>query len=324
MSSSYLFILGAGFSRYAGMPLVQQLRECVLEWLKGPGISDPHVRVHLGPLSNWPEYPVGKFLAGLRCVDPADNRGFEEWMADLLKVAGQEPACVQTYHVLRYACAKVLWDKQMNIGKLPDAYIHFARKVHRGLGVVSFNWDLICERALEDAGRPWGYSANDPTPVVKPHGSLNWTRWADSGRTPYNSRDFAPIARECALTYNPARPFEDPLSGVFSDEPRYMTFPGDLESIDPTEHPRAAAAQDRLWTDTRKLIARADTVVFIGYSLPLYDAVARSQFQVACAGKSIVACNPSPDVLSEFTRVFGSAVVELIPKKFEESRFAEG
>ena len=64
--------------------------------------------------------------------------------------------------------------------------------------MVSFNWDLICERALDDAGVPWDYSARTaPIPVIKPHGSLNWTnhlQQADSGRRFSNPHDVVPIA----------------------------------------------------------------------------------------------------------------------------------
>jgi hypothetical protein len=185
---------------------------------------------------------------------------------------------------------------------------------------------LICERALQNADMPWGYSARRaPIPVIKPHGSLNWTNHlqrADSGRTPHNCAELTPIGPESTLSYNPARPFEDPLSGLYSDDMRCLTFPGDLESVD-SARPRASADQELLWNETRGLIAAADQIVFIGYSLPRYDAFARGQLQAACKGKQIVACNPSPDVLSEFRSVFGCAALELIPAKFEESSFAK-
>jgi len=50
-----VFILGAGFSRYAGMPLVLELREEVLEWLR-LNADDPRVSPHMRPWPNWPEY----------------------------------------------------------------------------------------------------------------------------------------------------------------------------------------------------------------------------------------------------------------------------
>ena len=154
MLDKTLFIVGAGFSCHAGMPLVQNLRAEVNNWLDRNAASDPRISVHMRPLLNWPEFPNGKFWAGLRRVDPHDKRGFEEWMVDLLKTADTFPACVQTFHVLRRACALLLWEKQASLVSLPEAYCAFAQRARDSLGVISFNWDLICERALEDAGVP--------------------------------------------------------------------------------------------------------------------------------------------------------------------------
>ena len=244
-----------------------------------------------------------------------------------MKAADTFPACVQTYHVLRRACAKLLWEKQASMANLPDAYYGFAQQAWHGLGVVSFNWDLICERVLEDAGVPWGYSTRTaPIAVIKPHGSLNWTnhlQQVDAGRVIGNPVGFFPIAPQSTLSYMVARPFEDPLLEYDSDDLRCLTFLGDLELFDPIQRPGAAADQGRLWNEVRELIARAEPIVFIGYSLPRYDALARSQLQTACKGKSIVVCNPSSEVLSDFGSVFGAAALRSIPAKFEESPFAE-
>jgi len=195
------------------------------------------------------------------------------------------------------------------------------------LGVISFNWDLICERALENAGVPWGYSSRTaPLAVIKPHGSLNWTKHlqqVDSGRRITNPIDFAPIAPQSTLSFMPSRPFEDPLLGLDSDDLRCITFPGDLEYFDSKQRPRAATDQNLLWTETQELIAKATTIVFIGYSLPQYDALARDRLQEACQGKLIEVYNPSCEALSEFRSVFGDAGIKFIRVKFEESSFAE-
>jgi hypothetical protein len=327
MFDKTLFIVGAGFSCHAGMPLVQNLREEVKNLLDRNAASDPRISVHMGPLDNWPEFPDGKFWAGLQRVDPHDNRGFEEWMVDLLKAADTFPACVQTFHVLRRACALLLWEKQASLVSLPEAYYAFAQRARDSLGVISFNWDLVCERALKDTGVPWGYSSRTaPLAVIKPHGSLNWTnhlQQVDNGRRIINPIGFARIAPQSTLSFMPSLPFEDPLLGQDSDDLRCITFPGDLESFDSTQRPRAATDQELLWTETSELIAKAATIVFIGYSLPSYDALARRQLQAACQGKLIEVYNPSCKALSEFRSVFGDATIKFIPVKFEESSFAE-
>jgi len=327
MLDKTLFIVGAGFSCHAGMPLVQNLREEVKNWLDRNAASDPRISVHMRPLDNWPEFPDGKFWAGLRRVDPHDSRGFEEWMVDLLKTADTFPACVQTFHVLRRACALLLWEKQANLVSLPEAYCAFAQRARDSLGVISFNWDLVCERALKDAGVPWGYSSRTaPLAVIKPHGSLNWTnhlQQVDNGRRITNPIEFAPISPQSTLSFMPSLPFEDPLLRQDSDDLRCITFPGDLESFDSKQQPRAATDQKLLWAETQELAAKAATIVFIGYSLPQYDALARRQLHAACQGKLIEVYNPSCKALSEFRSVFGDATIKFIPVKFEESSFAE-
>jgi hypothetical protein len=126
------------------------------------------------PLPHWPEYPNGKFWDSLRLVDPEDRVGFEEWMIGLHRSKEHEPACVQAYEVIRHACAQLLWEKQKALGTLPESYRIFARTVRNELGVISFNWDLVCECALESEIVPWAYSTlRAPIPVIKPHGSLN-------------------------------------------------------------------------------------------------------------------------------------------------------
>jgi hypothetical protein len=151
MLDKTLSIVGAGFCCHAGMPLVQNLRAEVNNWLDRNAASDPRICVHRRPLANWPEFPDGKFWAGLRLVDPHDNRGFEEWMVDLLKTADTFPACVQTFHVLRRGSGRrnPLQRSQRNpdSGELQqDSYrsvvhdnrdwvnVELVRRIHRAFG----------------------------------------------------------------------------------------------------------------------------------------------------------------------------------------------
>jgi hypothetical protein len=44
--------------------------------------------------------------------------------------------------------------------------------------VVSFNWDVLLESALQRAGREYAYlpteRSSGAVPLLKPHGSINW------------------------------------------------------------------------------------------------------------------------------------------------------
>jgi hypothetical protein len=318
-----VFILGAGFSRNAGMPLVQHLREEVFEWLKA-NADDPRVSVHMKPLANWPEYPNGKFWDPLRLVDPHDKLGFEEWMIGLRRLEAEEPACVQAFEVLRHACVQLLWAKQIGMATLPQSYHRFARLVRNELGVISFNWELVCELALEAEQVPWGYSVRTaPIPVIKPHGSLNWTNnlmQKDWGRTIQNPHGFLPISPEATISYMPDQRFEDPLL-TDSDDLRCVIFPGCEDLLNHKAGACASAEKERLWNEAVSLIGRANCVAFIGYSLPIYDLEALERLEYACRGKEVIVCNPDDEVIQRFRQTFGRSHIMPEPHRFEESRF---
>lgn len=296
----------------------------MFQWLE-ENASDPRVSVHMNPLPNWPEFPKGKFWDSLRRVDPEDRRGFEELMIDLRCQEKEYPACVQARHVLRYACAQLLWAKQNTFVNVPESYRYFARLVRGELGVISFNWDLICERALEKEWVPWGYSQHTAQiPVIKPHGSLNWTNHPmqeDWGRRIGNPPECRPIAPDSSISHMPDKPFDDPLLKYDSDDLRCLIFPDYDELLDHHAGACARAEKTRLWNEATSLIERAKQVAFIGYSLPSYDSEARQRLECACRRKVVIVCNPATDVIEEFRRVFQQSQIVPEPDKFEESLF---
>ena len=67
----------------------------------------------------------------------------------------------------------------------------------------------------------------------------------------------------------------------------------------------------------RTLIAKASRVVFIGYSLPLYDTRSRSEFQTACSGKEVTVIDPSEQAVEIYQNHVGKGVVGLLGR-FDE------
>ena len=185
---------------------------------------------------------------------------------------------------------------------LPEAYSRFARVAADSVGIVSLNWDLVCELALYTADMNWSYSTTRGIPVIKPHGSINWTnhsllpkqKWKDGN-------GFALIDDERSISYRPDDPFRDPLLGYTDSDFKYVTFPGLLQ--DNTE------ATNRLWAEARELIAGASKVVFIGYSLPCYDRRARAEFLAACSEKDITVIDTSETALESYRGHFGKNIV---------------
>ena len=132
-----VFILGAGFSRYAGMPLVQDLDTEVFAWLDRNKDQDEFIRPFMYPMGC--EFPDGKFYAGLNFVG-GHHRGFEELLIALQLAVTRYSIVIQTNNVLRRACVRLLWEKQRACD-LSDAYCHFAHRVVQSAGAISFNWD---------------------------------------------------------------------------------------------------------------------------------------------------------------------------------------
>ena len=190
---------------------------------------------------------------------------------------------------------------------LPEAYSRFAQSAAASGGIVSLNWDLVCELALYTADIKWSYSTHRAVPIIKPHGSINWTNHPLIPKHKWKSGNgFVQIDDERSISYRPNDPFRDPLLGYTDSDFKYVAFPGLLDDN--------SAATDRLWADVRAMIAKASRLLFIGYSLPAYDSRSRNEFQRACSGKELTVIDPSEQTLETYQNHFGKRVVVRLGK----------
>lgn len=309
------FVLGAGFSKAAGFPLVRELTDEILDFLVAN--SNPSWDVHLKANDL---FPHGQFWTGFDAVDPNRSMAFEELLAALARVAATHslhPAGL-TEKVLRLGCARLLWHKQNSLTTLPSAYKNFALRiaadrlagVHHGF--VSFNWDVLMEWALQKHGVPWLYwKANGPVPVLKPHGSINWSKHLLEGLT---APVWSPLYTGSKLSWIAEDPFSDPFPQINYDR-RFMLFPTDAE------FPEGAEELRRMWDMVGLLILERPKVVFLGYSLPPYDEDVRNVLKRVCGSKIVEVYNPSDQVLSNFGTLFGRDV-HLFAERFDECKYA--
>ena len=238
------FILGAGFSAAAGFPLVRGLRERVVDFLHADRHPIYDVFLHAGQ-----GFKDGQFAEGINQVDPHSDLAFEELLSALqtaCKSAGPSSPCHLALKVLRYGCARLFWKQQNELLKAPTVYENFARRFFkasdaRNNAVVSFNWDLVMERALCDTRTPWLYcSSHGPVAVLKPHGSINWSSYLESG----GQCDYAGwqrVSAQSVLSYDASAPLNDPDPQEINPDFRYMLFPGDPEL------PEEAAKATLIW-----------------------------------------------------------------------------
>ncbi len=313
------FILGAGFSHLAGFPLVSGLRHDVLNFINGN--PDPVYNGHLR--EHW-LYPDGQFWGGLRTADPSDSSwDVEELLERLADLAAQNPLhpAGRTELVLRYATRRLLWSKHELMSELLGGNTNFADRLgsywdKRELrAIISFDWDALIEQSLQKAHVPWSYSSFfvDGVPVLKPHGSINWSKHVEQG---LRAEDpvWRPIRPGSTLSFYERDPVSDPFRNGPNYDLRYMIFPGDHQKD------LTGKGSSLIWHEIEEALRESERVVFIGYSLPIYDTDFSSQLSEHCATKSVEVHNPNRKDLQKFAAFFPN--LSSYPEKFEESSFA--
>lgn len=316
--ASKTFVLGAGFSALGGMPLVRELRNEVLSRVEKE--NQPSSGPNFSPSLHG--YRTDEFYRGRSEVDPDSSLGFEELLLALhrrLSNAHNSDPCHVTLPVLRYTCAKLLWEKQRALSGLPIEYQNFAtwmREHDRGRrnAIVSLNWDLVVEHALWKKAICWAYTGQTAShiAILKPHGSINWSRHLEEGLVP-DARHLQPIAHGSPYSFNSRDPFSDPFPQGINQDLRYMILPGDPEEV---------AGVQLLWDEAERAICQRDIVVFIGYSLPSYDSDATNFFKRVTAGKRIEVYVRSSATLLQYRNKLGDISMKE-PIRFEECPYTK-
>ncbi len=314
---SKTFVLGAGFSADAGFPLVRTLRTDVISWIETE--RHPSAKPHLTPYLHG--YPEGQFYAGLKSIDPSGSMGFEE-----LTIAARDRLSATYLHdpaytfdrILRDACGRLLWHKQKALNlPAPIAYQNFASWFHehhlygQTNAIISFNWDLLAETVLADSKAGWSYTIESPwVPILKPHGSINWSSHMEQS---LHAPGWKPIAPGSTYCHIPDAPFSDPFENGANQRLRKLILPGD---------PEDSGGAALIWKEAESAIRERDTIVFIGYSLPGYDAFSTKFFQRVSTGKQIEVYTRSIGTLEHYKRMLGN-IASTAPVPFAHSPYAK-
>lgn len=174
---SRVFILGAGFSAEAGIPLTSSLLENSMKKFKeeSPGLFDRVDRyAHeceniLEGDVNYSTVEFSKLCTFLEYVELREYGGGERW-----NNAGSKEKLA-----LRFYLAKTIAENTPSLEDLPPLYEKFATQLNKGDVIISFNWDGLLEIALTKLGKPYTYNINeniddDAITLRKLHGSINW------------------------------------------------------------------------------------------------------------------------------------------------------
>lgn len=190
-----LFILGAGFSRHAGLPLGQELFGSVVAEARRRGFFGEESAFH-ADIERYALY-LDRTTGRQVSVETLD---LEEFMSFLdvehaLRFAGSDTWTNEgnkTQLLVRYLIALVLYWKQVAMSRESrELYDDFVSHLEPGDRIITFNYDTILEDALDRVGKPYRlvparykevteFSASyDDAPdndvvIYKMHGSIDW------------------------------------------------------------------------------------------------------------------------------------------------------
>jgi len=186
-----LFILGAGFSRGAGLPLGNELLPLIIARAEQTLGADNALRADLDRYQTYIERSKGIPLSD------ADTP-FEEFMAFLdvehyLSLLGKDTWSQDGnlgQILVKKLIGQVIHEATPQPEKIPAHYIEFASNLRKGDILITLNYDILLERALARAGRafrrfPYRYKSatenggtvddsRDEVLILKLHGSVDW------------------------------------------------------------------------------------------------------------------------------------------------------
>lgn len=204
MNRYRVFVLGAGFSKPAGLPLAQVLWKEVLDRARRLEWIREELDYELG------EFDRYRSSRGNEIDDqPVD---FEDFMAFLdlehaLGLTGSDTFSAEGNRLqlaLRWLIAQIIVERTPPPDALPPCYQEFVDALQPHDYVLTFNYDTILENALDSIGRPYrlfpsryaavhdgwaeGDSSREEVAVIKLHGSVDWFDRADYTQEEARSR----------------------------------------------------------------------------------------------------------------------------------------
>jgi hypothetical protein len=186
-----IVVLGAGFSKHAGLPLGVELWQEILDRAKVLQGRAGKFQDDLTTYRTFREQCDGVHL-------PLEQIDFEEFLGFLdieffLGLRGSDTWSDdgnETQILVKTLIGEILTERTPDPGQIPDLYIEFARSLQPDDLVITFNYDVLLERALDSVGKryrlfPNRYKSVDPQQaevdstcdeviILKMHGSVDW------------------------------------------------------------------------------------------------------------------------------------------------------
>lgn len=280
-----VFVLGAGASRFAGYPLASELWPFVRDNSGGHFAADRRreriVKLIEGIAKGWvipTEFDrpnleeIFTYLDLTAFGSDLIELAHGDWKTDREELRGMISDAFQAF---QYDLETKL-NSDCDIRRTLQAW---AGQLQAGDVIVTFNWDLLHERALWDA-KKWHYAdgygfrckdapagAKSGIKILKVHGSVNWAQSNEGDCEPAieHKATFFPGAKDDhSMTY---------MKGAGQcNEGRYLVVPSFLKDLSSNR------LMLSIWNQAMDAVAQADQLVIVGYSLNPADAPSRLLF----------------------------------------------
>ncbi len=353
-----VFILGAGASRHAGAPLMNEFLERA--WglpatsnlgaeaprhfaLVRKGINALQLAHSKGDLDIWnleavfDAFEMAALVGRLGDLEASEVQGLPDAMRGVILTTLQEEISVPM------DCS------ERPVAGPTEAYARFVevaasiwRTTRAYPAVITFNYDICLDWALFHSQRSWGYCLNGPGSgdgdslrLLKLHGSLNWAFCMSCGDV-WVSRDLPSIARVVPLDVLSAKedgrqtmrlkvvngPLSGSKCGCSSPKLAVMLVP---PTINKGQHHNVLK---EVWTSAAAELGAAEEIIVCGYSLPETDLFFRYLYAVGAIGEACLrrfwVLNPDARVKPRFQALLGRQVLSqpdrfrVFPLKFED------
>jgi hypothetical protein len=320
-----VFVLGAGCSAHAGAPLMANFLDVARD-VMAQGEAEDRQDDFQKVFSILGDLQRVHSKAQLDIVNIESIFGAFDLGRILRKLPGVEPDAVEAaiaslkWLIVRTLERTVMFPTRGSAIVGTEDYARFAtllrgfgeRRVPMSTAVITFNYDICLDVALDDEQLPFTYALDGGDarlPMLKLHGSLNWARKRDASivewpikayRQKYrrnwpaddHTRIYAPIAQHMAKE----------LGGEITDGMPVIVPP----TWNKGEHQMQLS---RVWERAAKELSRASHVIVMGYSLPETDQFFRLLYGLGSEGsvplQSFSVFNPSADVRARFECILG-------------------
>ena len=300
-----LFILGAGFSKHAGLPLAKELLQLVRDEVQN------YFRRHGGwegtlerEIEQWTNLYPGQQIDLERVLAFSHRRHFLRLLGSDEYFADGSRSIVAA----RRAIQRVLIDATPV--DTPPLYQKFAKRLSPNDVVLTFNYDTLLEQSLDSIGKPYtltpewwlarsiadsGESRQEYVDLLKLHGSIDWydRKHHDDTVRSYREKGYSVPDRDPIFGPSPLVPTESLSKGETEEYgrnllPRVFRVPNHSRYFPFGDHALSYVvpfllplAHDKLlghdaildlWENLHRTMDSFSSIVIIGYSIPPYDS----------------------------------------------------